>query len=46
MNGFFKFLKACEVINWLLIKTFMLLFKIAIMAPIWVIGFVIYQVIY
>lgn len=46
MGGFIKFLKVCELINMLIFKAMMLTLKMALLMPVWVIGFVLYQVMF
>ena len=46
MSGFVKFLRVCELINTIIGKLAMLALKGLLMMPIWVIGFVVYLVMF
>lgn len=46
MNFFFGFLRACEVINRLICRIAWLFFKVLLLTPVWIIGFIIYQLLF
>ncbi len=46
MNFFFGFLRVCEVINWLISRIACLFLKALLLTPLWIIGFVLYQLLY
>ncbi|WP_254275408.1 hypothetical protein [Halomonas sp. 3H] len=46
MNIFFGFLRVCEVLNWLIGRIALLFLKILLLTPVWIIGFILYQLLF
>lgn len=46
MNFFGNLLRFCEALNWLVGATAILFLKILLLAPVWIIGFLAYQLLF
>lgn len=46
VNFFVNLLQFCEVVNWLIGATAILFLKILLLAPVWIVGFLFYQLLF